>query len=394
MPDQPTVFPFVPETITVHLGSPDSPAANVTVPFSEYIKNVASSEIYPTWSESALRANILAITSYALNRVYTEYYRSRGYDFDITNSTATDQAFVQGRSYFQNISQIVDEIFDSYIRRTGFIEPLAAKFCNGTTSTCDGLSQWGSERLAQEGYDSVGILRHYYGDNIEIVQDAPIEGVTESYPGTPLRNGSTGAFVTVIQASLNRIGQNYPAIPKIDPVNGIFNEQTENAVRQFQRIFSLDADGIVGRATWYQIIRIFVAVTKLAELQSQGQQQYYIGPYPQDLSLGDRGDAIRQLQYMLDVVSQFIPAIPAPVQSDTFDIGTRDAVRAFQEYIGLPITGAVDAATWDALYEEFAAVEAEVFDRAVLFPDDPTTTLEQFPGQTLSLGDSDAGGVL
>src|SRR5699024_6986566 len=241
------VIPVIPETITVHLGLPNTAAENVTVSFPDYVKNVASSEIYPTWDESALRANILAIMSYALNRVYTEYYPSRGYDFDITNTTARDQAFVSGRSYFENISRLVDEILGSYIRRQGSVEPLAAKFCNGTTSTCDGLSQWGSEALAQEGLNSFEILQFYYGDDIEIVTNAPIEGVTESYPGTPLRLGSTGPAVTVIQVSLNRIAQSYPAIPKIDPVDGIFGPQTEEAVKVFQQIFSLDPDGIVGR---------------------------------------------------------------------------------------------------------------------------------------------------
>ena len=144
----PTVIPYIPQRITVHLGSPSSGAANVTVPFIDYVKNVASSEIYPTWEEAALRANILAITSFALNRVYTEFYRSRGYDFDITNSTAIDQYFVNGRSYFDHISRLVDELFNDYLRRPGFVEPLAAKFCNGTTVTCEGLSQWGSQNLA------------------------------------------------------------------------------------------------------------------------------------------------------------------------------------------------------------------------------------------------------
>ncbi len=398
MPDQPTIVPFIPETITVHLGAPDEAAANVTVPFTEYVKNVASSEIYPTWSESALRANILAITSYALNRVYTEYYRSRGYDFDITNSTAIDQAFVPGRSYFENISRLVDELFDSYIRREGFLEPLAAKFCNGTTTVCSGLSQWGSETLAQEGSTSVDILRYYYGDDIEIVSNAPIQGITESYPGTPLQIGSTGPFVTVIQTSLNRIGQNYPAIPRINPVDGVFGAQTEAAVRQFQQIFSLQSDGIVGRATWYQIIRIYVAVLKLAELQSQGQQQFFIGTYPQDLSLGDTGDPIRLLQYILQVVQAFDPAIPIVEQTGTFDTATRDAVRAFQRENGLPITGAVDAQTWDALYETLSAAENNVFDLEVLFPDragtPETTRMQQFPGQTLSPGMQDGGSAV
>lgn len=395
MPETPTVFPFVPQSITVHLGAPDTPAANVTVPFTEYVKNVASGEIYPTWDESALRANILAITSYALNRVYTEYYRSRGYDFDITNSTAIDQSFEPGRSYFENISRLVDELFDNYIRRTGFIEPLAAKFCNGTTTTCAGLSQWGSENLAQQGYDSVDILRYYYGDDIEIVTDAPIRGITESYPGTALRSGSTGPFVTVIQTALNRISQNYPAIPKINPVDGIFGPQTEAAVRQFQQIFSLTQDGIVGKATWYQINRIYVAVLRLAELQSQGQQQFFIGSYPNDLSLGDTGDYVNRLQYMLDVLSDFIPSVPPVTETGTYDIATRDAVGAFQQYVGLPITGAVDARTWDAIYEQFSAVESEVFDREVLFPEtedfSDTTQMQQFPGQTLVPGDTDGG---
>lgn len=395
MPETPTVFPFVPQSITVHLGPPDTAAANVTVPFTEYVKNVASGEIYPTWGESALRANILAITSYALNRIYTEYYRSRGYDFDITNSTAIDQSFTPGRSYFENISRLVDDLFDNYIRRSGFIEPLAAKFCNGTTTTCNGLSQWGSENLAQQGYDSIEILRYYYGDDIEIVTDAPIGGITESYPGTPLQNGSTGPFVTVIQSALNRISQNYPAIPKINPVDGIFGQQTEAAVRQFQQIFSLAQDGIVGKATWYQINRIYVAVLRLAELQSQGQQQFFIGSYPSDLSLGDTGDYVNRVQYMLDVLSDFIPSIPPVSETGTFDTATRDAVRSFQQYIGLPVTGAVDAQTWDAIYEQFSSVESEVFDQTVLFPEtedfSDTSRMEQFPGQTLVPGNTDGG---
>ena len=232
----PAVIPFVPQNITVHLGTPTSDAANVTVSFADYVKNVASSEIYPTWEESALRANILAITSFALNRVYTEYYRSRGYDFDITNSTAFDQAFVNGRSIFENISRLVDDLFNDYLRRPEFVEPLAAKFCNGTTVTCEGLSQWGSQNLALEGYNSIEILRSYYGD-VETVVNAPIRGNRSSYPGTPLRVGSTGPNVVVIQASLNRISQNYPAIPKVPVADGIFGSKTEASVKAFQKIF-------------------------------------------------------------------------------------------------------------------------------------------------------------
>ena len=164
----PAILPYVPTTITVHMGLPNQWAENVTVTFPDYVKNVASSEIYPTWEPAAIRANVLAIISFALNRVYTEFYPSRGYDFQITSTTAYDQKFIQGRNIFENISQIVDEIFNDYIRRTGFVEPLAAKFCNGTTSTCNGLSQWGSQELAQQGYNSMEILRHYYGNDIEL----------------------------------------------------------------------------------------------------------------------------------------------------------------------------------------------------------------------------------
>ena len=391
------VIPVIPETITVHLGLPNTAAENVTVSFPDYVKNVASSEIYPTWDESALRANILAIMSYALNRVYTEFYRSRGYDFDITNTTARDQAFVNGRSYFENISRLVDEMVGSYIRRQGTVEPLAAKFCNGTTSTCDGLSQWGSEALAQEGLDSVEILRFYYGDDIEIVTNAPMAGITESYPGTSLRLGSRGPDVTVVQTSLNRIGQNYPAIPKVSPVDGIFGPQTEAAVKAFQQIFSLDPDGIVGRATWYQIVRVYVAVLKLAELQSEGQKFFFIQEYPEFLSLGDTGVLVEQLQYMLSVLSSFLPQVPDPGMSGIFDNATLNAVRGFQRYAGLPVTGSVGEATWDAIFEQFNSVDITVFDNGALFPGTEdfaeSTRLTQFPGQTMAINDQDGGTV-
>ena len=249
--DTPTaVVPYIPETITVHLGAPDEPAQNVTLPFSEYIKNVASSEIFPTWDEDALRANILAQISFALNRVYLEYYRSRGYDFDITSSTAYDQKFINGRNIFSNIDRIVSDIFDNYIRRQGFLEPLAAKYCNGTTVTCEGLSQWGSQELAEDGLNFADILRTYYGYDIELVIDAPVREAEQSYPGRPVRRGDRGNEVKFVQRTLNRISQNYPRIPKIPSIDGIFGEATENAVIEFQRIFDLTPDGIVGKATW------------------------------------------------------------------------------------------------------------------------------------------------
>lgn len=397
----PTVTPFIPQNITVHLGSPDSNAANVTVPFADYVKNVASSEIYPTWDESALRANILAIVSFALNRVYTEFYRSRGYDFDITSSTAIDQAFVNGRSYFDNISQLVDELFNDYLRRPGFVEPLAAKFCNGTTVTCEGLSQWGSQNLAQQGYNSQQILRSYYG-NIEVVNNAPIRGITSSYPGTPLRNGSTGPSVVVLQVSLNRISQNYPAIPKISAVDGIFGPQTEAAVRAFQQIFGLTADGIVGPATWYQIVRIYTAVTSLSELRSQGQQFYAINwSPPNGLEVGDTGEKVRLLQYMLSVLSNYIPSIPPVTVDGIYGQQTRAAVLAAQRRFGLPETGTVGAQTWDEIYSQYSGIENTTLRSRETFPNNArrgnqqnsqyarTSTQTQFPGRNLSIGSQD-----
>ena len=368
----PVVIPYVPEQITVHLGPPDSDAANVTLPFTDYVKNVASSEIYPTWDESALRANILAIISFALNRVYTEFYRSRGYNFEITNSTAYDQAFVNGRNTFENIDAIVDDIFNSYVRRQGFVEPLAAKFCNGTTVTCEGLSQWGSQNLAEQGYNSVDILRSYYGDNIEIVANAPVQGLVQSYPGTALRRGSTGPNVVVVQTALNRVGQNYPAIPKISPVDGIFGSQTENAVRRFQEIFGLTPDGVVGRATWYALVRLYVGVTSLAELRSQGQQFYNVSwNYGGALQQGSQGQEVRQLQYMLQVLSSVIPAIP-PVEVDgIFGPATRASVLAAQRYFGLPQSGAVDEQTWLRIESQFRSVNNNLFRNQELFPTAP-----------------------
>lgn len=364
----PPVTPYIPRNITVHLGAPSSNAANVTVSFPDYVKNVASSEIYPTWDESALRANILAIVSFALNRVYTEFYRSRGYDFEITNSTAYDQAFVNGRSFFDNISRLVDDLFDNYLRRPGFVEPLAAKFCNGTTVTCEGLSQWGSQNLALQGYTSDQILRSYYG-NVEIVTGAPIQGIQSSYPGTPLRVGSTGPDVVVLQVSLNRIAQNYPAIPKIPAVDGIFGSRTEAAVRKFQEIFNLSVDGIVGPATWYSIVRLYTGVNALSELRSQGQQFYAINWAPPDaLQQGSTGEKVRLLQYMLSVMSEYIPGIPPLAVDGIYGSATRAAVLAAQRRFALPETGVVDSRTWDEIYDQYSGIENTSLRDAEIFP--------------------------
>ena len=385
-----SVIPYIPQTITVHLAPADQSAENVTVSFPDYIKNVASSEIYPTWPEEALRANILAQISFALNRVYTEYYRSRGYDFDITSSPVNDQKFIKGRSTFENVDRLVDELFTSYIRRRGYVEPLSARFCNGTTVTCDGLSQWGSEALARQGYDAMEILRYYYGDDIELVTSAPVRDLTNSYPGYALRNGSSGEYVVVLQTMLNRISRNYPAIPKINPVDGIFGPQTEQAVREFQRIFNLNVDGVVGRATWYKLVFLYVGVTRLSELTSEGQTFTQIQAPASGVTLreGSRSPAVSALQIFISVLGQVLYNFPTLNIDGIFGPKTRQAVMDAQRYLGLEPTGIVDNQTWMALYDAYTRVARTLLADQVL----PLTPEEieqqvlsgQFPGYDLT----------
>lgn len=393
----PVITPYIPQTITVHTGPANQWAENVTVSFPDYIKNVASSEVYPTWNEAALRANILAQISFALNRVYTEYYRSRGYDFDITSSTATDQKFIKGRSTFENIDRLVDDLFDSYIRRRGTVEPLSARFCNGTTVTCEGLSQWGSEELAQQGYDSMEILRRYYGDDIELVVNAPIRGIETSYPGTPLRRGDNNDYVTILQVMLNRIAQDYPAIPRIAPPDGIFGNRTENAVKEFQRIFGLTPDGIVGKATWYKLVFLYVGVTDLSELVSEGQRYYQVRPASDGnpIQEGDTGIEVTGLQYFLSIISQVNPGFSRLQIDGDFGPATREAVITAQRYFGLDPTGRVNLATWLAIYDEYLAA-ANALERDIRLPTAPEDIRNvllsgQFPGYDLRYGSSDEG---
>lgn len=373
-------LPVIPENITVHLGSPDSAAPNVTVPFADYIKNVASSEIYPTWPESAIRANILAEISYALNRVYTEYYRSRGYDFDITNSTALDQSYVEGRDIFDNISRIVDEIFSTYISRQGSVEPLFAAYCDGDKVICEGLSQWGSVALANQGLSPYEILQNYYGEDINLITDAAVEGAAESYPGRTLRLGSEGNDVLFIQRRLNRIAQNYPSIPRITNPIGIFNTQTDDAVREFQRIFELTPDGVVGRATWYKILRIYNAVKKLSDLQSEGVSLAEVTKYfDETLAVGSTGQGVRELQYLLNLVSEFVNTVPSVTIDGIFGENTAAAVRAYQSVAELPVTGVVEVDTWESLYRAYQGILA-------ILPEDYGGVIEPYPGYPLTRG--------
>lgn len=367
-------YPVIPQNITVHLGPPGSEAENVTVPFIDYVKNVASSEIYPTWPEEALRANIFAIVTYALNRIYTEWYPSRGYNFDITNTTQYDQAFVPDREVFQNISYIVDDIFNDYVVRQGNIQPLFTAFCNGTTSTCEGLSQWGTVPLAEQGLTPYQILQRFYGNDIGIVENAPVSYTEESYPGVPLRLGSSGNNVRLIQVQLNRIGKNYPAIPDIQNPNGIFGTDTEAAVRKFQEVFDLPVNGEVDKSTWYAIKRYYAGVKGLSELAAEGVILEEASlPFGDIVSENDTGVPVRTVQYYLSVIAYFNQTLePVPI-SGLFDSGTVDAVERFQKYYGLPVTGIVDNNTWNTIsriYTETVAALPEGYqgDNAKLYP--------------------------
>lgn len=349
-------LPTVPETITVHLGPPDSEAENVTLPFLDYVANVASSEIFPTWPESAIRANMYAQVSFALNRIYTEYYRTRGYDFDITNSTAYDQYFVQGRDIFENIREIAGDLFNNYIRRMGSIEPLFAQYCNGTTVTCNGLSQWGTVELANQGYTPYEILTYYYGDNIELIRDAPIANM-QSAPEVALRLGSANDDVRTVQIRLNRISSNFPSIPKIVQVDGIFGTDTEDAVRRFQEVFNLTPDGVVGKNTWYTIQNIYIGVKRLNDLNSEGiSLEEVTQQYPGTLEVGSSGNAVYNLQYFISYVSQFYETIPAVAIDGVYGESTRAAVEAVQRTFGLPVDGVVGERTWNELYRAYTGI--------------------------------------
>lgn len=371
---------IIPTYITVHLGRPDSNAENITVPFLYYLKNVASSEIYPTWPVEALKANIWAQTSLALNRIYTEWYPSQGYDFDITNSTAFDQAFVKDRNIFDSISEIVNETFNEYIQKSNYQEPYYAEYCDGKIASCPGMKQWGTLSLANQGYSALEILRYYYGNDIRIRESNNIQDAQASYPGI-LRIGSSGQEVFEMQEFLNAIAVNYPIIPVIFPVNGVFEENTEAAVRAFQRQFNLNVDGVVGKATWYKISYIYAAVRKLAELGSIGRiEDLYSGQYPgTPLRQGDRGVEVQLLQFYLSSISVFYPQIPNVTIDGIFGQNLLKAVLNFQQNFGLIDDGIVGRSTWEKIY----AVYETLSDKIV-----PEENIPAYPGRTFQQGSS------
>lgn len=378
---------IIPDYITVHLGTPTNTSArNVRVKFTDYIKNVVSSEIYSTWPYESLVANINVIVTFALNRVYTEWYRSRGFNFDITNSTGYDQYYRDGAQIFENISKIVDEIFNVYARRRGFRNPFFTSFCNGTTATCQGLSQWGTVSLANRGFTSLQILHYYYPNDLERISSNNITGITESFPGYTLRAGSEGEPVRRMQNYLNRIRVNFPLIPLISSPNGVFGTDTEAAVRAFQRTFDLTSDGAIGRATWNKINFIYVGVARLAELDSEGERET-IGDNPPNvvLSQGSRGEDVLQLQFILNVVAAFHQTVPAVIQDGVFGESVKNAVIEFQRTFGLTPDGVVGPGTWNKLYSVYRGIDQNV-PVPPAEPPVPGETPPAYPGTPLRVG--------
>lgn len=352
----------IPKTITVHLGAPTSSARNVTVSFRDYIANVASSEVYPTWPEQALRANIHCQISLALNRIYTEWYPSRGFSFNITGSPGYDQAYVHGRTVFDVMVRLTDDLFNTYLRKAGTTNPYFSEYCDGKTVSCPGLKQWGTVSLAEEGRSALSILRYYYGKDIEVVRTSNIAAIPESYPGSPVRQGSRGTSVFTLQRQLNRITKDYPFFGALT-VDGIFGAEMAATVKRFQRQFSLTADGTVGRQTWYKISYIYVSVKDLAELTSEGETSsgsLSDGTWGgRTLRTGSSGSAVEQLQFWLNTISQYVSSIPSVTVDGRFGSGTAAAVRAFQRRYGLTVDGVVGEATWNAVYAQFFSIQSD-----------------------------------
>ncbi len=316
------------------------------------------------WPEQALRANIHCQISLALNRIYTEWYPSKGYSFNITNSTSYDQYYVHGRTVFDVMVRLTDDIFNTYIRKTGTVNPYYAEYCDGKSVTCPGLKQWGTVTLANQGRNALSILKYYYGNNIEIIRTNNIQSIPQSYPGSPLRQGSTGAAVFTLQRQLNRITKDYPFLGLLT-VDGIFGRKMTETVKKFQKQFNLTADGVVGRSTWYKISYIYVSVKDLAELTSEGET--FSGTLPDGpwnfgssvLKQGSTGSEVEQMQFWLSTLAQYESRIPSVTVDGVYGSGTAAAVRAFQRLYGLTVDGIVGLTTWTELYDQFRSIQSD-----------------------------------
>ena len=343
-------YPIVPNRITVHIGTPSSDGRNISVSFVDYITNVASSEIYPTWPRNALIANIYAIISFAMNRIYNEWYRSKGYNFDITSSSIYDQTYTENRSIYENIENIVEEIFNNYVVKNNQVQPYFTTYCDGRNTTCNGLSQWGTVSLANQGKTPLQILKYYYGNDITIFEDAPVGDNTQGYPGYEIGLGSAGNPVLAIQRDLRRIRKNYPAIPDISNTLGIYDEETVNAVKAFQRIFDLPVTGIVNKATWYKIKYVYTSVKKLSDLTTEGLSKDEVTfLYTDKLEYGDTGIEVEYVHYYLDALGFLDQDIPRLPTNSIYNDNTIAMVRAFQTKYGLPVTGIFTYSDWQVL---------------------------------------------
>lgn len=374
-------YPVIPNTITVHLGAPNEAARDIVVPFSDYITNVSSSELYPTWPTNSLKANIYAIISFSLNRIYNEWYKSKGYNFDITSSPIYDQTYILDREVYENIQTIVEEIFNDYVVKGEQIQPYFTRYCDGRKTTCEGLSQWGTVSLSNQGKTPLQILKFYYGNDIKIVEDAPVGDNTFGYPGYVNRIGSVGNPVSAIQRDLNRIRINYPAIPKIENSLGIYDRQTEEAVKKFQEIFSLPITGNVDKATWYKIKYVYTSVKKLSDLYSEGlSKQEATFLYKDELKYGDTGIEMEYIHYYLDAISFVDPDIPHLKTNSVFNDNTKSMVMAFQRKYGLPVTGVITYTDWKVL--------RQVYDKLLMsFPKEYSVYIKElYPDYFLSRG--------
>ena len=347
-------YPIVPNYITVHLGEPDASAKDITVSFTDYISNVAASEIYPTWPKNAIIANLYAIISFAMNRIYNEWYRSKGYNFDITSSPKYDQTYIENKATYENINNIVNDIFNNYVVKGNQIQPYFTRYCDGRVTKCDGLSQWGTVTLSNEGKTPLEILKYYYGNDIEIKYDAEVKDSIEGFPGYSVILGDVGNPVLLIQRDLKRIRQNYPAIPDITTDLGIYDEETENAVKKFQEIFSLPVTGIVDKSTWYKIKYIYTSVKKLSDLYSEGLTKDDVTfLYKDELKYGDTGIEVEYIHYFLDALAFLDSDIPRLPTNSIYTNNTETMVKAFQKKYKLPVTGIFTYQDWNVLKEAY-----------------------------------------
>ncbi len=373
--------PTIPTYILVHLGKPEEEAENLQISFIDYIKNVACSEIYPSWPEEAIRSNVLVQISFALNRIYNEWYKSKGYAFDITSLPSYDQTFKKGRDLFENISKIVDELFNNYVVKGNHVEPYFTEYCDGKTTLCHGLSQWGTVDLAKQGKTPLQILKHYYGEDVSIIRDAKVQEPIASYPGIPLKLGDVGEHIRMIKRQLNRIAINYPDLPKQDTIHEYFDVLLEQAVRKFQEIFDLEVTGIINKSTWYKIKYLYNAVKKLSDLYTEGVSYTEIEmKYDLQLEKGDQGRHVQALHYYLGVLAYFDKNIPSLSLNAIYDENTVQMVLAFQKEHGLKETGIVDITTWNQLKEAYLELLSHLPKEFLTYKD------EIYPGISLSLG--------